>query len=186
MEMVVVMLFRGEVPELGAMEESSAELRWFLVASIIQLGPGQQQEHRSNTFWPLELIAFASTMADSWTWSEGSKMKLCFVTTGATAPFTDLIRSVLQLSSIDALRAAGYTHLLVQYGVAKDVFDSFVLDARSHVQAEPGKGELVVGGMGFKQEGLREEFLLVQQSRGLVISHAGMLYGTLGYIVPDA
>ncbi|KAF2276756.1 uncharacterized protein EI97DRAFT_458094 [Westerdykella ornata] len=131
-------------------------------------------------------------MADNWTWSEGSKMKVCFVTTGATAPFTELIRAVLQRSAIDALRDAAYTHLLVQYGVAKDVYDTFAIDARSHIQTQPEKGELIIEGMSFRPEGLMEQFRLVQQSNGLAISHAGsgsileaLRYGVPLIVVPN-
>lgn len=113
-------------------------------------------------------------MAESWTWSEGSNMKVCFVTTGATAPFTALIESVLQPSSIDALRDAGYTHLLVQYGAAKDIFEPQASAARSRLESELHKSDFIIDGMDFSSEGLKPQLCLVQQSKGLVISHAGM------------
>jgi beta-1,4-N-acetylglucosaminyltransferase len=109
-------------------------------------------------------------MADrSWT----ADSKLCFVTTGATAPFTALIESVLSPSSLDTLRAEGFTHLLVQYGTAKDIFDKYSSAARSHLEQSGQKQHLVIDGIDFDSEGLRAQFKLVQQSKGLIISHAG-------------
>jgi beta-1,4-N-acetylglucosaminyltransferase len=107
------------------------------------------------------------TMADSWKWT--SESKLCFVTTGATAPFTALIESVLGASTLDALCAGGFTHLLVQYGSAKDVFDKVSTLARSHLK----QAGFVIDGIDFDPNGLQAQFELVQQSKGLVISHAG-------------
>lgn len=100
-------------------------------------------------------------------------MKVCFVTTGATAPFTALIESLLEPSSLDALREGGYTHLLIQFGTAKDVFETRAQAARNYLQQQ-GNETFAIGGMDFDPNGLREQFKLVQQSKGLVISHAGM------------
>jgi beta-1,4-N-acetylglucosaminyltransferase len=105
-------------------------------------------------------------MATAWKWTPSSK--LCFVTTGATAPFTALIESVLSSSSLNALAESGFTHLLVQYGSAKDVFTEASSAARAHVQ-----DKMVVDGIDFNPEGLQAQLRLVQQSKGLVISHAG-------------
>src|SRR5436305_5255973 len=113
-------------------------------------------------------------MANSWIWTEGSDMKVCLVTTGATAPFTGLIESVLQPLSLSSLIEGGYTHLLIQYGTAKEVFNNCVSSARRRVQ-DTGK-KLIIEGMDFDPNGLQEQFKLVQQSKGLVISHAGMSY----------
>ncbi|KAH7135752.1 glycosyltransferase family 28 C-terminal domain-containing protein [Dendryphion nanum] len=119
-------------------------------------------------------------MEGTWTWTEGSGMKVCFVTTGATAPFTGLIESVLQPSSIDSLHTSGYTHLLVQYGTAKDIFDRQVIAARTR------KSSLTIGGFDFDRDGLKNQFKLVQQSKGLAISHAGSgsILEALRYQVP--
>jgi beta-1,4-N-acetylglucosaminyltransferase len=111
-------------------------------------------------------------MADAWNWSPESK--LCFVTTGATAPFTQLIESVLSPSCLDTLREDGFTHLLVQYGSAKDVYTSCSNSARAYLQSDQGKQQLIVDGMDFNRDGLQGQFQLVQRSKGLVISHAGM------------
>lgn len=108
-------------------------------------------------------------MAEAWTWTPGSDMKVCFVTTGATAPFTGLIEAVLQRSSIDALLSEGYTHLLVQYGTARDVFENRVSEV-------PG---LIISGIDFDPNGLQAQFQLVQKSNGLAISHAGKLMNFL-------
>lgn len=108
-------------------------------------------------------------MADSWKWTPNSK--LCFVTTGATAPFTALIESVLSPSSLDALLEKGYTHVLVQYGTAKDVYAKASRIAQFHVQSK--SQELIIDGVDFNPDGLQAQLKLVQQSKGLVISHAG-------------
>lgn len=110
-------------------------------------------------------------MADAWNWTAHSK--LCFVTTGATAPFTALIESVLTSSSLDSLRDYGFTHLLVQYGSAKGVFERGSSAARTHVQSTEQHGSLVVDGIDFDEDNLAPQFRLVSQSKGLVISHAG-------------
>ncbi|KAF2657876.1 glycosyltransferase family 1 protein [Lophiostoma macrostomum CBS 122681] len=100
-------------------------------------------------------------------------MKACFVTTGATAPFTGLIESILNPSILDALHEHGCTHLLIQYGTAKDVFQTASDAARAHLQSRSLQQALVIDGIDFNPAGLQEQFRLVQQTSGLVISHAG-------------
>jgi beta-1,4-N-acetylglucosaminyltransferase len=124
-------------------------------------------------------------MANAWKWTSSSK--LCFVTTGATAPFTALIESVLTPSSLDALARNGFTHLLVQYGSAKDVFTRASSAAQAHVLEK-----MVIDGIDFNPEGLQAQLRLVQQSKGLVISHAGsgsileaLRYQVLLIVVPN-
>jgi beta-1,4-N-acetylglucosaminyltransferase len=112
-------------------------------------------------------------MADTWEWTPESK--LCFVTTGATAPFTELIASVLRPSCLDALHESGFTHLLVQYGSAKDVYEQSLTPARAYMQETQTKRDLIVDGIDFNPEGLQAQFGLVQRSKGLVISHAGII-----------
>ncbi|KAF3044419.1 N-acetylglucosaminyldiphosphodolichol N-acetylglucosaminyltransferase catalytic subunit alg13 [Didymella heteroderae] len=118
-------------------------------------------------------------MATEWKWTPTSK--LCFVTTGATAPFTALIESVLTPSFLDALVENGFTHLLVQYGSARDVFTKASSVARAHVL-----DKMVIDGIDFNPEGLQAQLRLVQQSKGLVISHAGSgsILEALRYQVP--
>ncbi|PSN73711.1 hypothetical protein BS50DRAFT_583212 [Corynespora cassiicola Philippines] len=113
-------------------------------------------------------------------------MKVCFVTTGATAPFTGLIESVLRPASIAALQEVGITHLLVQHGTAKDVFDANSTAARAQSQHEHGKPALEIQGIDFSPNGLKDLFQLAQQSQGLVISHAGSgsILEALRYQVP--
>ncbi|KAF2800153.1 glycosyltransferase family 1 protein [Melanomma pulvis-pyrius CBS 109.77] len=115
-----------------------------------------------------------------------SKMKMCFVTTGATAPFTGLIESVLQPASIDALRKGGYTHLLIQYGSAKHVMDQHATIALQRMKEELGNEALVIDGFDFDQDSLKAQFKMVQQSNGLIISHAGSgsILETLRHQIP--
>lgn len=115
-------------------------------------------------------------MADDMTDTSVADMKMCFVTTGATAPFTELIESVLSPSSVEALREAGYTHMLVQHGTAKHVFIDRANIARTHLASKQQARSLHILGIDFNPEGLKEQFQLVQKSRGLVISHAGMFH----------
>lgn len=112
--------------------------------------------------------------------------KLCFVTTGATAPFTALIESVLSPSTLDTIQSLGITHILVQYGSAKDVYASGLERARAHLQQVEEKRELVIDGIDFDQNNLQSQFKLVQQSKGLVISHAGSgtILAALRYQIP--
>ncbi|CAO2655687.1 Nn.00g044900.m01.CDS01 [Neocucurbitaria sp. VM-36] len=123
-------------------------------------------------------------MAESWNWTPGSK--LCFVTTGATAPFTALIESVLSPSSLQALRECGYTHILVQYGTAKDVFDRCSSAAQSHLQELKEDKDIAIDGFDFDSNALQSQFKLVQRSKGLVISHAGSgtILAALRYQIP--
>lgn len=99
--------------------------------------------------------------------------KVCFVTTGATAPFTLLIESVLNPSSVDALVEAGFTDLLIQYGTAQKTFDNCAAVARARLVLKSNNATLNIEGMAFNARGLREQFVRVQESKGLVISHAG-------------
>lgn len=118
-------------------------------------------------------------MAAAWKWTPDSR--LCFVTTGATAPFTALIEAVMAPAALDALHAAGFTHLLVQYGAAKDVYRTASTTARAHVHHN-----MTVDGIDFNPDGLQAQLTLVQQSSGLVISHAGSgsILEALRYHVP--
>ncbi|KAI4677234.1 uncharacterized protein J4E88_007042 [Alternaria novae-zelandiae] len=120
----------------------------------------------------------------AWNWTSDSK--LCFVTTGATAPFTELIESVLTPTCLDSLREGGFTHLLVQYGSADYVYKQFSKLASAHLQETPSKGDLVIDGIDFNPDGLKTQFQLVQRSKGLVISHAGSgsILEALRYQIP--
>jgi len=117
------------------------------------------------------------TETESWKWTPDSK--LCFVTTGATAPFTALIESVLSIPTIEALLSDGYTHLLIQYGSAKDVFTKSSHTARAHLKQSSPNPSLTISGIDFSPDGLQSQFKLVQRSHGLVISHAGTSHPTV-------
>ncbi|KAI8935563.1 hypothetical protein NX059_008132 [Plenodomus lindquistii] len=123
-------------------------------------------------------------MAQACNWTPDSK--LCFVTTGATAPFTALIETVLAPATLDTFQSLGYTHLLVQYGSAKDIYTSSLKLAQTHLQQDEQKRQLVVDGIDFDPDNLKPQFGLVQQSKGLVISHAGSgtILSALRYQVP--
>ncbi|KAI4654313.1 uncharacterized protein J4E78_007358 [Alternaria triticimaculans] len=121
----------------------------------------------------------------AWNWTSDSK--LCFVTTGATAPFTELIESVLSPTCLDSLREGGFTHLLVQYGSAQDVYKQFSKLASAYIQeTTSSKGDLIIDGIDFNPDGLKTQFQLVQRSKGLVISHAGSgsILEALRYQIP--
>lgn len=99
--------------------------------------------------------------------------KLCFITTGATAPFTKLIEGILSHSSLEALLQCGVTHVFIQYGTAKDVYETSTEAAREYLKQKGAENNLEIDGMDFDSSGLDEQFKLVQETRGLVISHAG-------------
>ncbi|KAI4683074.1 uncharacterized protein J4E84_006976 [Alternaria hordeiaustralica] len=113
----------------------------------------------------------------AWNWTPDSK--LCFVTTGATAPFTELIESVLSPTCLDSLREGGFTHLLVQYGSAEDVYKQFSKLASAYIQENPSKGTLVIDGIDFNPDGLKTQFQLVQRSKG-----SGSILEALRYQIP--
>ncbi|KAJ4371287.1 N-acetylglucosaminyldiphosphodolichol N-acetylglucosaminyltransferase catalytic subunit alg13 [Neocucurbitaria cava] len=123
-------------------------------------------------------------MAESWKLPPGSK--LCFVTTGATAPFTALIESALSPSSLQALRECGFTNILVQYGTAKDVFARCSSAAVSHLENNGLGKELSIAGFDFDSNALQPQFKLVQKTKGLVVSHAGSgtILAALRYQIP--
>ena len=107
--------------------------------------------------------------------------KLCFVTTGATASFDELIAGTLSSAFLAALRDAGYTDLLLQYGkdgeriLQKIQKDSALNGAQDH--------GLNIGGFAFKKDGLEKEMRAAKGedngSEGVVISHAGAVYFVL-------
>lgn len=102
--------------------------------------------------------------------------KLCFVTTGATAPFAALIQSVLSRDSLDALLQSRVTHLFIQFGAAKEVFETSAKAAREYLIQKGKENQLDIDGIDFDSSGLSEQFKLVQQTNGLAISHAGKLF----------
>jgi beta-1,4-N-acetylglucosaminyltransferase len=102
-------------------------------------------------------------------------MKLCFVTTGATAPFTALIESILSQASLNELIKCKVTHVFIQYGTAKDVYEASAKAARDYLKQDGKEGQLEIDGMDFDSGGLQKQFKLVRETNGLAISHAGKL-----------
>jgi beta-1,4-N-acetylglucosaminyltransferase len=112
-------------------------------------------------------------MGEAWNFPVGSK--LCFVTTGSTAaPFAALLESVLSPPCLDTLREYGFTHLLVQHGCAKVEYDEHANSARLYLKISHAEQTLNIDGFDWNLDGLKAQYKLVHQSRGLVISHAGM------------
>lgn len=113
-------------------------------------------------------------MADSY------PTKRCFVTVGATASFTRLIKAVLDPAFLEALHNHNYTELRVQYGKdGKKTFDDYTW-VLSDEQKQ--RFEIDITGFDFRKEGLRDEILATKRVfgksqykgvEGCVISHAG-------------
>lgn len=106
--------------------------------------------------------------------------KLCFVTIGATASFDALVSASLSPSFLDALAAAGYTDLLVQYGTeGRRILEAFVADAE-----RSGQHGVAVSGFDFNRQGLGTEMRAAKGGNGavegVVVSHAGELAGVCG------
>ena len=105
----------------------------------------------------------------------GRPKKLCFVTIGATASFDPLIKATLSPKFLEALRASGYTDLLLQHGSN----GSLILEEyRNATEKADGKAhELNINGFDFNKQGLGDEMRAVKgekgASEGVVISHAG-------------
>ncbi|MCJ1475184.1 N-acetylglucosaminyldiphosphodolichol N-acetylglucosaminyltransferase catalytic subunit alg13 [Lambiella insularis] len=101
--------------------------------------------------------------------------KLCFVTIGATASFDALIAAALSLPFLEALKAAGYTELLLQHGVeGGKVLQAFKSATSSSKENILG---LRISGFDFNKKGLVAEMKAAKGQdgglEGVVISHAG-------------
>jgi len=105
--------------------------------------------------------------------------KVCFVTIGATAAFDALVQTCFQPNFINALAAAEYTDLLVQYGRdGQELFEELS-------SSQDLKG-IVSRGFDFNSKGLGDEMRAAkgmkekgrQAAEGVVISHAGKLYSS--------
>jgi len=108
--------------------------------------------------------------------SSGPKTKICFVTIGATASFSTLIRAVLSPAFFAGLEKYGYTDLLVQYGA--DGAELY----RTELGQTQGKGasrKVIINGFGLDQMGLGRYMRLAKNGvegkgmEGVVVSHAG-------------
>ncbi|KAL8684008.1 MAG: hypothetical protein Q9186_000038 [Xanthomendoza sp. 1 TL-2023] len=101
--------------------------------------------------------------------------RICFVTIGATAAFDQLLKSVLTSRFLQALRASGYTTLLLQYGKnGLDILKDFEARVAAGQAFNSGIG---ISGFDFNKLGLGQEMWSVKAAKdraeGVVISHAG-------------
>jgi beta-1,4-N-acetylglucosaminyltransferase len=100
--------------------------------------------------------------------------KGCFVTVGATAAFDGLVAAALSSQSLIALRDAGYTRLVVQYGQAESSKSSFQTSLKK-VESEFGVLPLHIEGFALTvvdfQEAVKD--VVCTAHRGLLIAHAG-------------
>ena len=113
-------------------------------------------------------------MADQTVSSDQKSHKTCFVTIGATASFTGLIKAVLSEDFLKTLEAQDYTHLLVQYGQdGKELYDECLSQLNSEAST------LQISGFDLDPSGLRPYMLQAKghhnllATEGVVISHAG-------------
>lgn len=155
---------------LGIAEECGAASRDYQVVAIYALFTFSTQQCLQNN--GTDYLSSYYSKLESWI-AHVNMGKVCFVTTGATAPFTLLIESVLNPSSVDALVEAGFTDLLIQYGTAQKAFENRAGVARARLVLKSPNATLNIEGMAFNARGLHEQFVRVQESKGLVISHAG-------------
>lgn len=107
--------------------------------------------------------------------------KLCFVTVGATASFSELVKAVLSSDFLSALKKEGYTELLVQYGKeGKAQFNQAVTSSNADGTGVTVSGlELDRAGLGkYMRSAKGGTSAMAGQGRvsqeGVVISHAGM------------
>lgn len=111
--------------------------------------------------------------------------KLCFLTTGATAPFPALLHSALSAPFLRALAASNYSDLLLQLG------QGGLQILESLIPAEPdGRRNahgVRIAGFEYQVEGLTEEMKATKGGgvrgfwgEGCVVCHAGRLehFGT--------
>lgn len=100
--------------------------------------------------------------------------KTCFVTIGATASFTALIKAVLTPDFLTALQSQGYTDLLVQYGEGgKQLYEQSLQGAKA--------SNVNISGFDLDKAGLgkymRQAKAMVSSnkdaSEGVIIAHAG-------------
>ncbi|KAK6500182.1 N-acetylglucosaminyldiphosphodolichol N-acetylglucosaminyltransferase catalytic subunit alg13, variant 3 [Arthrobotrys musiformis] len=89
-----------------------------------------------------------------------------FVTVGTTA-FDGLIKAVLVPEVVLQLSGLGYTHIGVQYGRGKDVYDASFTPELSSTVKETG---ISIGGFEYEESSRITELI---QEADLIISHAG-------------
>ena len=96
-------------------------------------------------------------------------IKECFITTGATAKFTELIQAALSPDCLQTFVDNGFTRLNFQCGDSMSAFEEL------KPADTPG---LEIIGFDFNKNGLTKEMRACQEKRGvskrgLVICHAG-------------
>lgn len=96
--------------------------------------------------------------------------KECLITIGATAKFPELISAALMPGCLQKLKDNGFTHLNIQYGDSKELFETL----------RPGTlMGLDIQGFDFNQNGLHNEMARCQaregiSQNGMIICHAGV------------
>lgn len=99
--------------------------------------------------------------------------KTCFVTIGATASFSGLIKGVLSPDFLEALENQEYTDLLVQFGQdGQELFNEHITAAKN---SESGS-VLNITGFALDKAGLGRYMRQAKGAgarEGVVISHAG-------------
>lgn len=96
-------------------------------------------------------------------------IKECFITTGATAKFTELIQAALSPECLKIFVDNGFTRLNFQCGESMSAFEA--------LKPTDTKG-LEIRGFAFNKHGLSKEMRACREKkgvsrRGLVICHAG-------------
>lgn len=101
------------------------------------------------------------------------QQKACFVTVGATASFSSLVRAVVSSDFCKALEKQGYTDLLVQYGQdGKALYEQCLQEAKTTERLKLQGFDLDKAGLGRymrQAKGLDNK----DSVEGVVISHAG-------------
>jgi beta-1,4-N-acetylglucosaminyltransferase len=102
----------------------------------------------------------------------------CLITTGATAPFTELVRGALSEECLFEFKAQGFTHITIQMG---DSLEYFTKKLKPMINP----GAIEINAFAFNSSGLNKEMRALQaksgdseeddRQLGLVISHAGRL-----------
>jgi len=102
--------------------------------------------------------------------------KTCLVTIGATASFDSLVAAALKPTFLKALARAGYSRLIVQYGLTGTAFfNSKLRDTEKVCGKLDGYGDLnlAVEGFEFKKGDFREFLKSVVGVEGIFVAHAG-------------
>ena len=108
--------------------------------------------------------------------------KECLITTGATAPFTELVQFALSKDCIATFKRCGFTHITMQIGESLEYVTDEIKNA-SHWGVE-------VNAFAFNPKGLSKEMKALkgkapteeeEYEEGLLICHAGKLYRIFKY-----